>query len=298
MALTAYQQETQRLLHDSTASYYSLTDLTSYINIARGQIALESQAIRVLVCGTITSVTVNAGGASYTAPTISVGGSGMGAVITPDLSAGAITSATIVSGGTSYDTAANTALTVTDSTGSGASLTAVLSGANITTVGQEIYTFASRVAAAQQINSGVRNILGVLSVSVSWGSMKPMLDRRTWTDFQANFRAWTTGFQGQPAVWAQYGQGVTGSIYLCPIPAQVLNMDWDTFCSPSALVNDATAEALPYPWTDVVQYYAAFLAYSNSQRQADADAMMKLYTMNMKRARAMSEATFIPSPYG
>lgn len=299
MALTAYQQDTQRLLHDPSATYYSLSDLTAYINKARNQIALESQSVRVLVCGVISTITVTAGGSGYSAATtMSVAGSGMGGVVVPDISGGVITSATVVAGGTSYDTSANTTVTATDSGGgSGATFSAGLVGGNLTTVGQEIYTFASRNSAAQAINSGVNQIVGVMSVSVSWGSMKPMLDRRTWTDFQANFRAWTTGYVGQPAVWAQYGQGVNGSIYLCPMPAQVLNMDWDCFCEPIALVDDTTVEALPFPWTDAVQYYAAHLAYANSQRQADADAMMKLYVDNMKRARAMSDPSFIPSPY-
>lgn len=299
--LTQYQQETQRLLHDPSAVYFSTTDLTAYINTARNQVALEGQCVRQLVCGVITSVAVVSGGSGYSLQTlISVSGNGMGAVITPAINTGVITSATIVAGGTSYDTTANTQLTVIDpsnSPGSGASLTAVLAGANLTTVGQEIYPFSSVNAAAQALNPGINQILGVMSVAVSWGAMKPMLDKRTWTDFQAHFRAWTTGFQGQPAVWAQYGQGVNGSIYICPIPSQVLNMDWDTYCAPIALVTDSTVEAIPYPWTDCVQYYAAFLAYANSQRQSDAEAMMKLYTMNVKRARAMSEGTFIPSPY-
>ena len=300
MALTAYQQDTQRLLHDPSATYYSLADLTAYINKARNQIALESQSVRALVCGVLGTITVTAGGSGYSAATvINVAGSGMGGVVVPNISVGhVITSATVVAGGTSYDTTANTTITATDSGGgTGATFSAAISGANVTVVGQEIYTFASRNAAAQQINSGINQILGVMSVSVSWGSMKPMLDRRTRTDFQANFRAWTTGYLGQPAVWSQYGQGVNGSIYMCPMPAQVLNMDWDCFCAPIALVDDTTTEALPFPWTDAVQYYAAHLAYANSQRQTDADAMLKLYVDNMKRARAMSDPSFIPSPY-
>lgn len=296
-SLTTYQQETQRLLHDPSGAYYSLPDLTAYINIARGQVALESQSVRVLVCGSISSVTIAAGGTGYTAPIVSVGGSGMGAVITPQLSGGVITSCTVNSGGTSYDTVANTTLTVTDATGSGARLTPVLVGSNLTVVGQEIYPFSTVLAAAQQINSGVQSILGVNSISVSWGAMKPMLDRRTWTDFQANFRAWTTGYISQPAVWAQFGQGVNGSVYLCPIPSEVLNMDWDVFCGPIALSSGTTPEAIPYPWTDCVPYYAAFLAYSNSQQSEKADGMLKIYNNQMKRARAMSDSSFIPSPY-
>ena len=58
MGLTAYQQATQRLLHDPNATYFPIADLTAYINTARGQIAMEGQCIRQLLSGgTITSIT-------------------------------------------------------------------------------------------------------------------------------------------------------------------------------------------------------------------------------------------------
>jgi hypothetical protein len=297
VALTAYQQQVQRLLHDPNATYYSLTDVTSYINTARNQIGLESQSIRVLVCGAISSVTVSAGGTLYAAAdTIAVSGVGIGAVLTPNLSGGgAVTSVSVVSGGTSYDNTTTAAMVT--KTGSGATLVPVVTGQNLTVAGQESYTFASRNAAAKQLNSGVNAILGLHSLAITWGSAKPMLDRFDWMTFQARFRSWTVGFQGQPAVWAMYGQGAGGSVFLCPIPSQVLNMDWDVFCEPIALVDDTTVEAIPYPWTDAVPYYAAYLAFTNAQRAEDAGNMFAQYEQFMRRGRAMSESTFIPSGY-
>jgi uncharacterized membrane-anchored protein len=94
-----------------------------------------------------------------------------------------------------------------------------------------------------------------------------------------------------------YGQGAGGSVFLCPIPSQVLNMDWDVFCEPIALVDDTTVEAIPYPWTDAVPYYAAYLAFTNAQRAEDAGNMFAQYEQFMRRGRAMSESTFIPSGY-
>lgn len=296
MALTAYQQQTQRLLHDPNATYYPIADITSYINTARNQIALESQSVRVLVSGFVSSCTVVSGGSGYaTTDTVTVTGSGMGAVLTPRFNAGILTSVTVTAGGTSYDSTTST--TVSTRTGVGAVITPVIAGLNLTVVGQEIYTFSSRNASAAQVNTGVSSILGVMSVSCNWGTMKPMLDRVDWMTFQARFRAWTVGFLGQPAVWSQYGQGVNGSIFLTPMPSQVLNMDWDAYCDVIALIDDTTTEAIPYPWTDAVPYYAAYLAYSNSQRGEDASNMFEQYSTFMRRGRAMSDATFIPSGY-
>lgn len=297
MALNAYITATQQLLHDPNATYFSTSDLTTYINDARNNIALEGQCVRILVCGVISSIGVTSGGSSYSsAATVAATGSGMGAVLTPNLSGGAITSVTVVAGGTSWDN--TTTVAATDTAGSGATFTVTQVGNNLTVAGQEIYPFSALNSAAAAINSGVSQIMGVISISVSWGSMKPMLQRRTWTDFQSYYRAWTTGYLGQPAVYAQYGQGNGGSIYLCPIPSQVMNMDWDCFCEPVSLTSDSTPEAIPFPWTIAVKYYAAYLALINAQRKDDADSMFALYTGYMKRARSMSDPTFIPNPYG
>jgi hypothetical protein len=62
-------------------------------------------------------------------------------------------------------------------------------------------------------------------------------------------------------------------------------------------VDDTTVEAIPYPWTDAIPYYAAYLAASNAQRAQDASSNFGQYEVFMKRARAMSETPFIPDAY-
>jgi hypothetical protein len=56
VALASYEQQVQRLLQNPGApvSLYSLSDIDSWINTARGQVAAESRCIRVL--GTLTTV--------------------------------------------------------------------------------------------------------------------------------------------------------------------------------------------------------------------------------------------------
>ena len=217
--LSDYLTDTQRLLHDPQAKYYSTTDLTSYINTARGQIASEGQCVRALPTG------------------------------------------------------------------------------NNAAVGQEVYPFGPVNTLVQAQFPGVQSIQGVLSVAVSWGSMKPVLTQMVWSDFQALLRSYNIGLQNYPSVYAQYGQGTSGSIYLFPQPSQVSAMDWDCYCLPIALVDDTSVEALPYPWTDAVPYYAAYKAYLNSQRWPDSKAMFDEFTKFMKRARSQSEPPFIPDYY-
>lgn len=222
MALNAYLTQVQRLLHDPSAQFYATTDLTDYINEARGMVAGEGQCVRVL-------------------------------------------------------------------TPSGP-------GQNQTVQGQEVYTFAA-INALNILGSGVASIQGVISISISWGSMKPTLRQRDWSAFQAYLRSYNTGLQNFPSDWSQYAQGVNGSVYFWPIPSQVSPMDWDCYCLPINLAADTDPEAIPYPWTTAIKYYAAKLAFFNAQRFEDSDRMAGEYDKAMKKARAMSEPPFVPDMY-
>jgi len=73
----------------------------------------------------IDSITITQGGSGYTAPVVTISGDGMGATAVATVSNGVITDVTITSGGSGYTQAA---VVVTDTTGSGAILNAVLRG--------------------------------------------------------------------------------------------------------------------------------------------------------------------------
>jgi hypothetical protein len=295
MALAAYQVQLRRLLHDATAAFYTDADLTSYINIARTQIAAQGECVRVLtpIAGPIASVTVTNGGSGYTAPTVTFTGNGGGATGTVNLTAGVVTSITVNTPGFYQQPVT---VFIADPTGIGASAQAVINNISSTVVGQEVYTFASRNPIVA-LTPGVAAITKVNSVAVSWGTLKPVLRMWTWNDFQAFFRSYNTILQNWPSDCAQFGQGAAGSIYVFPLPSQVTAMEWDCLCSILALVDDNTPEAIPFPWTDAIQFYAAYLALSNAQREGGADRMLKIYDMMMKTARKQSEAPFVPDAY-
>lgn len=296
MALATYQVQLRRLLHDATAAFYSDADLTSYINIARTQIAAQGECVRVLtpVAGPIASVTVISGGSGYTAPTVTFTGTGGGATGTVTQIGGVVSSIAVTAGGGGFQQPVN--VTISDPTGQGASAVAVIPNISNTVVGQEAYSFASRNPIVQ-LTPGVAAIVKVNSVAVSWGTLKPELRMWAWNDFQAFFRSYNTTLQNWPSDCAQYGQGANGSLYLFPLPSQVTAMEWDCLCTPLALDDDNTPEAIPFPWTDAVQFYAAYLALSNAQREGGADRMLKIYDQMMKTARKQSEAPFVPDAY-
>lgn len=76
MALNAYLTQTSRLLHDPNNQNYSISDLTAYINIARGQISAISQSVRNL-----NIVNLVAGTETYPMPNPNANGIGAGLAI-------------------------------------------------------------------------------------------------------------------------------------------------------------------------------------------------------------------------
>lgn len=294
--LATYQTQVRRLLHDATAAFYTDADLTAYINIARNQIAAQGECVRVLtpVSGPIASVTVTTGGSGYTAPTVTFTGTGAGATGTVSQVGGVVTSITVTTPGARYQQPVN--VTISDPTGQGAAAQAVIPNISNTVVGQEVYTFAS-VNPIVVLTPGVAAIVKVNTVAISWGTLKPALRMWTWNDFQAFFRSYNTSLQNWPSDCAMFGQGAAGSIYLFPLPSQITAMEWDCVCTPLTLVDDSTPEAIPFPWTDAIQFYAAYLALSNAQREAGADRMLKIYDQMMRTARKQAEAPFVPDAY-
>jgi hypothetical protein len=310
--LTDYQTETLELLHDPNNTYYSVTDINNYINRARHRIATRGQCVRVLLSGgTITGLNLISGGSGYSGNlTVTISGAGQQAQATGTIVGGAVSTVTLTNGGWGYITGTTTTVTATGSLGGNNAAIIPTIDQSLTTVpGQEVYTFAGADALVTNpgfLFPGIQNVMGVLSVACAWGAnaaMKPMLQRKIFSDFQAYLRAYNTGLRTYPAVWSQYGMGsgsTGGSIYLWPLPSQPSQMDWDVWCRPILLVqgaNPATPEAIPYEWTTCVAYYAAYLGYLNSQRPEDAQRMNEQYEQKMLEAQATVTSPFIAEYY-
>lgn len=146
--------------------------------------------------------------------------------------------------------------------------------------------------------SGVSAVLNVRQISCS-ASTPPILNPWPWEYFYQYFVA--TGLaSGQPSDWAQYGPGTLGSFYLSPSPNSTPTIFLDTVCTPINLVDDTTPEAIPYPWTDAVPYFAAYLALMSAQtttRTEYAMRMLQLYNEFKDRARRYSTPDVLPLQY-
>lgn len=170
---------------------------------------------------------------------------------------------------------------------------------NQTVLGQEVYNFSTINPVIQANFPGVDSIMGVITIAVNQGTtLKPVLDQMAWSAFQAYLRSYNVGIESYPTVWAQYSQGARGSVYVWPIPSGAFSMDWDCYCLPSVLTSDSSPEAIPYPWTDAIPFYAAYKAYLNAQRPADAQAMWAEFVKFMQRGTAFSNQIMVPGFYG
>lgn len=214
--LTAYLTQTARLLQNPAAStaLYSDADLTSYINTARGQMAGETECIRVNA-----SLAITAAQRTYAFPTISLG------------------------------------------------------------------------------VSGVSGVFNVRQASVLVGGGQTWMRPRPFEWFNLYMLNQVVPTTGQPTTWSQYAQGTTGSLFLYPLPDTDYTLTLDTSCFPIPLVDDTTVEAIPYPWTDAVPFFAAYYAYMSAQRQGDAETMLKRYKEFAGRARQMSNPSVLPFIY-
>lgn len=301
MLLSQYRVAVQDLLHDSLGNFYSTTKLDRWINRARQQVAEKSYCVRYMPpnAGSITAITVTGGGSAYTTATVTISEpdaveGGTQAVASPTVSGGAITGITVTTAGSGY--VATPTITITGN-GTGAMAMGTLSAHTATVADQEVYLLADVDVTAVLLLPGVGELIGVQSISIAWGSIKPMLDYLDFTAFQAWMRSWSVNYQNRPLVWSQYGQGASGSYYIFPKPSQVMQVDLDCYFSVADLTSTQTADLIPTPWHEAVYYYAAKLAFENAQRYDDARMMLAEHERLMNQARAVATPTRIPTMY-
>jgi hypothetical protein len=181
----------------------------------------------------------------------------------------------------------------------------------MTVPNQEIYPVSAWNALVQGALPGVHSILFIRSIAIGiggkWqgddiigGSWKPVWRQLPWSDFQARFRIYGRTFIGtisDPGWWAQLGEGISGKVYLAPIPYQWQPMEIDATCIPMPLLTDDDPEPIVYPWTDAVPYWAAYLCLLQQQRAQDAQAMAALYNSDLPVCAAVVRPQFLMSPY-
>lgn len=317
--LNYYITQLQSLLGTSSTQLYTTAQLTAAINEARNQVAMRSQCVRCLspVSGPITLITLNSGGAGYVStPIVTITGpdfpsgfvpvaQGVQATAICSLSGGSVNAVTLQSGGAGYFAPA---ITFTGGSASqSATATAIISNITQTVQGQEQYPF-SYILNAIQLNtaySGINSIVAVRGLAFVWGTFRYARIETSFSKYQAMVRTWSQAYQDIPSFASQFGQGTTGTLFMYPVPNSAYQFEADCICLPVALVDDNTVEAIPQPWVDCVQYYAANKVllgvgrYDDAMRMSNDDIRAPgLFQQQMQIARKTAEQMTVSNWYG
>jgi hypothetical protein len=303
--LNDYLQQTQRFLRDARQEFSNPDDLLDYINRARREVAMRAECVRVLtpIAGSITGWEITSGGSGYTNPTLTVSApdfpsgvapypNGLHATASATLLAGVIDGIFSQEGGAGYF---QPTLTITDATGTGAAATPQLSFINELVQGQEVYPFSGVDLSA---NPGAAAVYRVISISIIYSNYRYSLPVYSFSTYQAQIRQYPFQYQYVPTFASQFGQGVSGSFYVYPLPSQTYQYELDCLCIPSDLTDPLSVEIIPQPWQDAVAYWAASMAFEELQNLNAAryyaekfDAMVLRYSNYARRGRAVN-------PYG
>lgn len=285
MALTAYITATRRLLHDASGKYFTDSELTTYINSARQRIGLDTGCINGLVSfqlsagqeaypysGAVANISVVSAGAGYTtAPTIGfTGGGGSGLTASASISSGTVSGITITGNGSGFTSAPS--VTVTGGTAS---------------------TTAS-------VSATVMSALDVVDITVNYQNSWISLAYAYWSVFQAKARYYRS-ITGMPALWSQGPPAGTGggrAFYIFQIPSQAYTADIHCVTTPSPLADDSTVESMSYPETDLIPYYAAYLAKYEQQMFEESANFLRIYDELLRRGQSSKYQRRIPNPYG
>lgn len=161
------------------------------------------------------------------------------------------------------------------------------------TPSSQFYNFA----AVTGLPASVQGIYAIRQITRTSGTGQIYLGSRSYPWAELYWLNNATPVAAAPTEWAQYGNGVTGSIVLNTTPDAAYVLNCDCTCQPIPLVTDATAEAIPYPFQDCVAFLAAWYAYLSAQRQSDADKMYGRYQEYLDRARKISVPNVLGSQY-
>lgn len=307
MTLHDYQQDVQRLLREQKQLLANPADLARYINRARREVAMRSQAIRFLtpISGSIVTCAVTARGTGYsTNPTVTISTpdfpsgatnspNGRQATAIATVEAGVIVGIDITGGGDGYF---QPTVEITDATGSGATAELTVSPINTLNAGQEQYKFSDIDVSSVP---GVDSVYFVRSASIIYSNYRYSIGCYDFSTYQANIRNYPAGtYQYVPTFCSQFGQGAGGSLFFFPIPSQTYQLELDCQCLPSPLVTNQSVEVLPEPWTDAVMYFAAHFFFLEAQNLNAAKGMLELYEQFAQRYSNYSRAGRRTNPNG
>ena len=295
--LQDYITTTRRLLHDSTAVFWTDAELTDYINQSRNRLIRDTGVRRVKQnsiviynveqytfadsTGTVAGLLVTNPGTGYTTPpTVTISASPTGNTATANATLGGIGQ---------YGTA---------DTGQVASLNLINAGSGYTSNPTVSFSGGGGSGAAAQafldgLPEGTRT-MDIININLYWGNTRIPLRYLPWTQFNAELRFWQN-YVGRPIAFSMYGPN---SFYVSPVPDQNYLIELDTVCRPTDLVTlDQEETDIPHPWQNPVPFYAAYQAKYKEQSYGEAELFKQQYVANTQNVLSNTFTRRMPDPY-
>jgi len=305
--LFEYLEQTQRFIRDAKQEFVDPQNLIEYVNRARREVAERTQCVRRLtpISGSVVQANVISGGSGYSAATVVTitppdvpSGAppypgGAQATALPIIIAGVIQAVDIQYGGSGYF---QPIATVTDSGGgTGAEVTLTISPINLLQPNQEQYSFSDINVS---MFPGVDSVYAIKSVSVLYANYRYSLPMYSFSVYQSMIRQYPYQYTYVPTFCSQYGQGNAGSFFAYPWPSQIYAWEFDCFCIPQDLINNQSVDVIPQPWSDVVPYFAAHLAYLELQNANFGKMYLDLFDKMTQRKSDYARPCRVTNPYG
>lgn len=124
------------------------------------------------------------------------------------------------------------------------------------------------------------------------------LETRAWEWFNTFWLAVPVPATGAPTIFTRLQPGILGTLWVAPLPDAAYTLHLDTVAYPASLLtDDSVPETLQYPWTESVQYFAAYMALMSAQRYADADRLWARYMAFEGRGTQMTTPSRLPAQY-
>ena len=282
--LQTYITQVQSLVHDTTFSAWTQSQLTDYINAAREDTALDMHCYRHNTVG----VQLIQGQDIYSID-------------------GAVCGANVTAGGTGYPTNATVTFTAAPAGGVTATAIPIITGGIVTQIqmtrwGQG-YTTVPTVTIAGAGGSGAAasavtfiNTFQIIGISNTWNNQRYSLSFRGFTLFQAYFRFQPVAYTSRPGVWTIHPQDL--NVYLQSPPDQLYFSEWDVLSTPTPLVALTDIDTqIRAPWNKAVQFRAAALALMKKQNFGQADYYDHKYEQRVPRYIIGTAGIRLPNPY-
>ena len=122
---------------------------------------------------------------------------------------------------------------------------------------------------------GNAQIFDIINLIVIVGNTRVILQQLSLTELNIKFRPWTT-LQSQPWGFAKVGPS---QVILGPTPGIAYATEVDCCVYSAPLVLSTDTDPLPYPYTQPVPFYAAYLAKINERQDDEASEFLDRYQM-------------------